>query len=76
MRSSAMSAATSRSTDILATLFFAVLRVDAADPAAPVRDRFILSKGHCAAALYSTLALRGFFPVETLRTFMRSRFRR
>ena len=55
--------------DILTTLFFAVLRVDAADPAAPLRDRFILSKGHCAAALYSTLALRGFFPVETLRTF-------
>jgi transketolase len=58
-------------TDILATLFFAVLRVDPAMPAAPDRDRFILSKGHCAAALYSTLALRGFLPVEALSTFMR-----
>jgi transketolase len=57
-------------TDILATLFFAVLRVDPAMPAAPDRDRFILSKGHCAAALYSTLALRGFLPVEVLSTFM------
>jgi transketolase len=57
-------------TDILATLFFAVLRVDPAMPAAPDRDRFILSKGHCAAALYSTLALRGFLPVEALSTFM------
>ena len=56
-------------TDILATLFFAVLRVDPKDPASAGRDRFILSKGHCAAALYSTLALRGFFPVETLETF-------
>jgi transketolase len=57
-------------TDILATLFFAVLRIDPAAPAAPERDRLILSKGHCAAALYSTLALRGFFPIESLSTFM------
>jgi transketolase len=56
--------------DILATLFFAVLRVDPAMPTASDRDRFILSKGHCAAALYSTLALRGFLPIETLSTFM------
>ena len=58
------------SADILTTLFFAVLRLDPADPTAPGRDRFILSKGHCAAALYSTLALRGFMPVEALSTFM------
>ena len=57
-------------TDILTTLFFAVLRLDPRQPAAPGRDRFILSKGHCSAALYSTLALRGFFPVENLATFM------
>ena len=57
-------------TDILTTLFFGVLRVDPAAPASPLRDRFILSKGHCAAALYSTLAMRGFFPVETLKTFV------
>jgi transketolase len=57
-------------TDILATLFFAVLKLDPAAPRAPERDRFILSKGHCAAALYSTLALRGFIPQEQLSTFM------
>jgi transketolase len=58
-------------TDILTTLFFGVLRLDPADPASPNRDRFILSKGHCAAALYSTLALRGFIAEETLATFMK-----
>jgi transketolase len=57
-------------TDSLATLFFAVLRVDPHAPHDPKRDRFILSKGHCAAALYSTLALRGFFPTKQLETFM------
>jgi transketolase len=57
--------------DILATLFFAVLRLDPTAPTAPERDRFILSKGHCAAALYSTLAGRGFLSEETLKTFMR-----
>jgi len=56
--------------DILATLFFSVLRLDPTNPAAPQRDRFILSKGHCAAALYSTLALRGFFSVDALKTFV------
>lgn len=57
-------------TDILVTLFGAVLDVDPADPAAPGRDRFILSKGHCAGALYSTLAHCGFFPRAELDTFM------
>jgi transketolase len=57
-------------TDILATLFFGVLDLDPAYPARPDRDRFILSKGHCAAALYSTLALRGFIPPELLGSFM------
>ena len=57
-------------TDTLTTLFFAVLRIDPKAPTDPKRDRFILSKGHCAAALYSTLALRGFFPTEHLATFM------
>jgi len=56
--------------DILATLYFGVLRVDPARPADPERDRFILSKGHCAGALYVTLALRGFIPLDELRTFM------
>jgi transketolase len=57
--------------DILATLFFGVLDLDPSDPARPDRDRFILSKGHCAAALYSTLALRGFIPADLLGSFMK-----
>jgi transketolase len=57
-------------TDILTTLFFGVLNLDPANPAWAERDRFILSKGHCSAALYSVLAMRGFFEVEALKTFM------
>jgi transketolase len=57
-------------TDILVTLFNGVLRIDPAQPAWPQRDRFILSKGHCAAALYSTLADCGFFAPERLRHFV------
>ena len=57
-------------TDILATLFFSVLKLDPAAPLAPERDRFILSKGHCSAALYSALALRGFIAREQLATFL------
>jgi transketolase len=57
-------------TDILTTLFFGVLNLDPGEPQWSGRDRFILSKGHCSAALYSVLALRGFFPPETLKTFM------
>lgn len=56
--------------DILATLFFGVLDLDPANPTRPDRDRFILSKGHCAAALYSALALRGFIPADLLGSFM------
>ena len=57
-------------TDILTTLFGAVLDIDPAEPTRPDRDRFILSKGHCAGALYATLAYCGFFPREELSTFM------
>jgi len=57
-------------TDILVTLFGAVLDVDPADPGREDRDRFVLSKGHCAGALYATLARCGFFPVDELETFM------
>ncbi len=57
-------------TDILVTLYLSVLRVDPASPDAPDRDRFVLSKGHAAAALYSTLAEAGFFDVKELETFM------
>ena len=56
--------------DILATLYFGVLRLDPANPKDPKRDRFILSKGHCTGALYATLAEKGFFPVEQLDTYM------
>src|SRR5258706_1778628 len=48
--------------DILAALYFSVLRIDPADPRAVTRDRFILSKGHGAAALFQVLAMRGFYP--------------
>ncbi len=57
-------------TAIRATLFFGVLRLDPQAPRAPGRDRFILSKGHCSAALYATLAHRGFFSTDALSTFM------
>ncbi|MEU0803862.1 transketolase [Streptomyces sp. NPDC005970] len=57
-------------TDILVTLFGGVLDVDPEHPRRPDRDRFILSKGHCAAALYATLAHSGFFPLSELDTFM------
>ena len=56
--------------DILTTLFLGVLRLDPANPHWAQRDRFILSKGHCAAALYTVLAMRGFFATELLSSFM------
>lgn len=55
--------------DILAVLYAGVLRVRPEEPAWTERDRLILSKGHCCSALYATLALRGFFPEEELKTF-------
>lgn len=57
--------------DILAALYFSVLRVDPARPDDPERDRFLLSKGHAALALYATLAERGFLPVGELAQFGR-----
>jgi transketolase len=62
-------------TDILVTLYFAVLRIDANRPDDPERDRFILSKGHSAVALYTTLAHAGFFPLEELKTFAQPLFK-
>ncbi len=56
-------------TDILTTLFYETLRIDPAD-LPENRDRFILSKGHCAAALYATLASCGYFSPKELGTFM------
>ena len=55
--------------DILVALYFAVLRVDPRRPTWPERDRFILSKGHSAMALYAVLAMRGYFPESWLQTF-------
>ena len=49
-------------TDVLTTLFFGILKLDPKNPGWPQRDRFIMSKGHCAASLYTVLAMRGFFP--------------
>jgi transketolase len=57
-------------TDILVTLFGAVLAVDPEQPRRPDRDRFILSKGHCSGALYATLAHCGFFARDELGSFM------
>ncbi len=56
-------------TDILVTLYFSVMNVDPKRPDWEDRDRFILSKGHSAIGLYSTLAVRGYLPVEELATF-------
>ncbi|MCH6230571.1 transketolase [Microbacterium sp. CFH 31415] len=55
--------------DLLTALYFGHLRIDPENPTDPDRDRFILSKGHCAIGLYSVLALRGYFPVDELATF-------
>ncbi|MDY7102168.1 MAG: transketolase [Actinomycetota bacterium] len=57
-------------TDILVTCFYGVLDLDPEDPRRADRDRFVLSKGHCAASLYSTLAHCGFFAPTELKTFM------
>ncbi len=57
-------------TDILTVIYLGVLNCDPEDPHRPDRDRFVLSKGHCAAALYSTLAYSGYFPTTELASFM------
>ena len=54
--------------DIMATLFFQTMHIDPRDPAMKDRDRFVLSKGHSCPVLYATLALRGYFPMEELKT--------
>ena len=54
--------------DIYTYLFYEEMNVDPADPKKADRDRFVLSKGHTAPGYYSTLAHRGFFPVEDLTT--------
>ncbi len=54
-------------TDIYTYLYFKEMNIDPANPKAEDRDRFVLSKGHCAPGLYSTLAQRGYFDVEELK---------
>ncbi len=53
-------------TDILATLYFYKMNVNPEDPKAENRDKFVLSKGHAAPALYATLGRRGYFNVEEM----------
>lgn len=55
--------------DILSVLYFDEMRIDPNNPKDENRDRFVLSKGHCAPALYGALAERGFFPVDDIKTF-------
>ena len=54
--------------DIMTYLYFEEMNVDPKDPKKADRDRFVLSKGHAAPGLYSTLAQKGYFPVEDLKT--------
>lgn len=58
--------------DILAVLYFDEMRVDPENPTWADRDRFVLSKGHCAPALYGALAEKGFLPVEDLKTLRKA----
>lgn len=55
--------------DILAVLYWRIARLTPNDPAWPERDRIILSKGHCCTAVYASLALKGFFPLDELATY-------
>lgn len=57
--------------EIMATLFFSVMRLDPSDPKNPANDRFVLSKGHAAPVLYATWAELGFFTREQLLTLRR-----
>lgn len=61
--------------DVLATLYFGVLRQDPANPRNPSRDRFVMSKGHCTGALYTALAGAGFFPEAELSTYLQANSR-
>lgn len=54
--------------DIFTFLYFKEMRIDPEKPKCPNRDRFVLSKGHCAPGLYSVLAQRGYFSAEELKS--------
>jgi transketolase len=55
--------------DIVVAAYWRILHIDPSDPTAPNRDRFVLSKGHAAPALYAALSARGFFPESWLDGF-------
>ena len=55
--------------DVLVAMYWRILRIDPANPRASDRDRFILSKGHGAPALFQVLALKGFFPMSLLDSY-------
>ena len=55
--------------DILAVLYFKEMNINTLNPKDENRDRFVLSKGHCAPALYATLAIKGFLKEDELRNF-------
>lgn len=57
--------------EVLTLLYYRHMRVDPADPTKADRDRLILSKGHAGPALYSTLAMKGYFPLDWLATLNR-----
>ncbi|MCR5094919.1 MAG: transketolase [Lachnospiraceae bacterium] len=56
------------SADLMTYLYFEEMNIDPKNVDNPDRDRFVLSKGHCAPGLYSAMAYRGYFPVEELKT--------
>ncbi|MBQ8767487.1 MAG: transketolase [Clostridia bacterium] len=58
--------------ELMAYLYNVEMKVDPANPKWEGRDRFVLSKGHAAPALYATLALKGFFPTEDIKTLRKS----
>ena len=58
--------------EVLTYLYFDVMNIDPKNPKMADRDRFVLSKGHTAPALYATLAERGFFPIEDVYTLRRA----
>lgn len=58
--------------EIMAYLYNVEMKADSSNPKDENRDRFVLSKGHAAPALYATLALKGYFPTEDMKTLRKS----
>ena len=54
--------------EVFTYLYYEEMNIDPKNPDDPKRDRFVLSKGHCAPGLYAVLASKGYFPVEDLKT--------